>query len=224
MPTTMRCASRLRPSTKRTWTTSSPSALADVHLLQELGIDRVALFLQHIEREGDVDRGHLRAVEEARLRTQPETVVELVARHPHRLREQAVDRIRLVAVGRHQRVEGRRHAGRAVALPGVDIERVEGVEVLVAARSRDLQRQQAAGRRLRVHIGEIREVRRQGEIAEGRQAMGLDRVVGEGGKRAGDERRKRSARARLQRRPARQCYGHRIVRLMVRLHARFTAL
>ena len=213
MPMTMRCASRLRPSTKRTWTTSSPSAFADFHLLEELGIDRVALFLQHVEREGDVGRGYLRAVGEARLGTQPEPIVELVGRDAHRLREQPIDRIRLVAVGRHQRVEGRRHAGGAVALPGIDIERVEGVEVLVAACSGNLQRQQAAGRRLRVHIGEMREVRRQGDIAERRQAVGLDGVVGKRGERAGDERRERPSCAGLQRRSARQKDRHRIVRL-----------
>ena len=166
----------------------------------------------------------LRAIGEARLGTQPETVVELVGRDAHRLREQPIDRIRLVAVGGHQRVEGRRHPRRAVALPRIDIERVEGVEVLVAACSRNLQRQQAAGRRLRVHVGEMREVRRQGDIAERRQAVGLDGVVGKRGERSGDERRERPSCAGLQRRSARQYYRHRIVRLHVSCSARFTAL
>ena len=175
MPTTIRCASRLRPWTKRTCATSSPSRFGPLHLLQELGVDRMALFLQHIEREGDVGRRDLRAVEEARLGPQPEAIVELVGRNPHRLGEQAIDGIGLVAVGRHQRVESGRHAGRAVALPGVDVERVESVEVLVAARSGDLERQQAAGRRVRVDIGEMREVGRQSEVAERRKPVGFDR-------------------------------------------------
>ena len=181
-------------------------------LLQELGVDRVALLLQHVEREGDVGRRHPRAVEEARLRPQPEAIVELVGRNAHRLREQAIDRIRLVAVGGHQRVEGRAHAGRAVALPAVDVERVEGVEVLVAAGVGDLQRQEAAGRRLRVDIGEMREVGRQGEIAERREAVGLDRIVGERGERAREKRRERAAGARLQSRPAgERSVSHRII-------------
>ena len=74
-----------------------------------------------------------------------------------------------------------------------------------------------------VHVGEMREVGREGEIAERRQAMGLDGVVGKRGERATDERRQRPARAGLQRRPAGQCHGHRIVRLVARCFARCTA-
>ena len=192
-------------------------------LPQKLGVDRVALLLQHVERKGDIGRRDLRAVREARLGAQPEAVVELVGRDAHGLREQAVDGIGFVAIRGHQRVEGGRHAGRAVALPGVDVEGVEGVEVLVAARSGDLQRQQAACRRLRIDIGEMREVGRQSEIAERRQAMRLDGIVGERGKGARDERRQRAARAGFQRRPAGQAHGHRIVRLMARSHAVYRA-
>ena len=47
-------------------------------------------------------------------------------------------RIRLVAGAGHQRVEGGRHAGGAVASQHEDVERVEGVEVLVADRLPDL--------------------------------------------------------------------------------------
>ena len=223
MPTTIRCASRLRPWTKRTCDDVVAFRFGLLHLLQQLGVDRMALVLQHVERKGDVGRRHFRAVEEARLGTQPEAVVELVGRNPHRLREQAVDGIGFVAVGGHQRVEGGRHAGRAVALPRIDIERVEGVEVLVAARSGDLQRQQAAGRRVRVDVGEMREVRRQGEIAKRRQAMRLDRIVGKRRERAADERRQRPTRAGLQRRPAGQAHGHRIVRLVARSLAMYRA-
>ena len=194
-----------------------------LHLPQKLGVDRVALVLQDVERKGDIRCRDFRAVDEARLGTQSEAVVELVRRNPHRLREQAVDGIGFVAVGGHQRVESRRHAGRAVALPRIDVERVEGVEVLVAARSGDLQRQEAAGRRVRVDVGEMREVGRQGEVAKRRQAMRLDRTVGKRGKRAPDERRQRATRAGLQRRPAGQAHGHRIVRLVARSHAVYRA-
>ena len=186
------------------------------HLLQELGVDRVAFLFQHVEGKGDIGRSHVGAVDEARLRTQPEAVVQLVGEDAHGLREQTVDGIGFIAVCGHQRVEGGRHAGCAVALPSVDIERVEGVEVLVAARSGDLQRQQAAGRRLGIYVREMREVRRQGELAERRQAMRLDEIVGKRGERARNQRRQRATRAGLQRRPAGQCYSHRIVRLMAR--------
>ncbi len=199
-------------------------AFSLLHLSQKLGVDRVALLLQDIQREGDVGSRHFRAVEEARLGAQPEAVVELVAGDPNRLRQQAIDRVGFVAVGGHQRVEGRRHAGRAVAFPGVDIERVEGVEVLVAARSGDLKRQEAAGRRAGVDIGEMREVWRQREIAERRQAMRLDEILGKGGERAKSERRQRPAGAGLQRRPAGQAHGHGIVRLVAGYPAGFIRL
>ena len=169
----------------------------------------MALLFEHIEREGDVGRGHPRPVKEARLRAKAEPIVELVARNPHRLCKQPIDRIGLVAVGRHQRVEGRRHAGGAIALPAVDVEGVEGVEILVAARAGDLQRQEPADRRLRIYIGEIGEIGRQGEIAERRQAVGLDGILGECGERSREERRERPARARQQRGPAGESHRHR---------------
>src|SRR6185437_15939882 len=83
-----------------------------------------------------------------------------------------------------------------VPLPTVDVEGVERVEVLIAAGPGDLQREQAAGRRVRADIGEMRKVRRQGEIAERRQPMRLDRIVGERDKRAAKERCDRPASAR----------------------------
>ena len=178
-------------------------------LLQELGVDRMALLLQHIDREGDVGRGHPRPVEEARLRAKAEAIVELVGRHSNRLREQAIDRIGLVTVGGHQRVEGRRHAGGAVALPAIDVEGIERVEVLVAARAGDLQRQQAACRRLGVDVSKMRKIGRQSEIPERREAVGLDGIVGDRGERAGQKRGQRAARGRLQRRPAGKDYRHR---------------
>ena len=169
----------------------------------------MALLLQHIEREGDVSRRHPRPVEEARLRAKAEPVIELVGRNPNRSGEQAIDRIGLIAVGGHQRVEGRRHAGRAVALPTIDVEGVESVEVLVAAGAGDLQRQEAARRRLGVNVGKVRKIRRQGEISERGEAVGLDGIVGDGRGRAGEKRGQRAARARLQRRPAGEDYRHR---------------
>src|SRR6202044_1189427 len=47
-------------------------------LPQKLGVDRMALFFQHIERKGDISRRDLRTVQEARLGAEPKAVVELV--------------------------------------------------------------------------------------------------------------------------------------------------
>ena len=182
-------------------------------LAEELGVDRVALVLEDIERERDVGGGHARAVGKARLGPQAKAIVALVGGNAHRLCEQPVDRIRLVAVRRHQRVEGRRHAGRAIAFPAVDVERVEGVKRLVAARAGDLQREQTAGRRRGVHIGEMRKVRGQGEVAEGGEAVRLDRIVGERRERSRKEADERSACASLQHRSPRQGLHHRRIRL-----------
>ena len=93
----------------------------------------MALVLQHHEREGDVLRRQPRSVMEARFGPQP------VASASARPREVATLRATspYSASGssqraRHQRVEGQAHAGRAVALEHVDVQRVEGVEGLVA--------------------------------------------------------------------------------------------
>ena len=169
----------------------------------------MALLFQHVEREGDVGRGDLRPVEKSCFGPQPKPAIALVARNAHRLREQPIDRIGLVAVGGHQRVEGRAHAGRAVALPAVDVERVESFEVLVAAGSGDLKREEAPGRRLRVGVGEMREIRRQRQIAERRQAVRLDRIVVKRGERARKERRQPAAGTNLQSRPACESLQHR---------------
>ena len=184
MPTTMRCASRLRSLMKRTSATSSASALDAVDLAQQLRIGRVRLLLEDVQRKGDVGGGQPRAVGEARLRAQQEAVGQLVRGIAHRAREQAVDRIGLVAVAAHQGVERRRHARRAVALLGKNVQRVERVEVLVAARVGDLQRQQAALRRVGIDIGEALEIRRQREIAERGEAVRFDRVLGQRARRA----------------------------------------
>ena len=195
MPTTIRCASRAASFDKAHVDDVVAFRVCLLHLFEKLGVDRMALFLQHIQREGDVAGGHLRAVEEARLGSEAETVVELVGRDPDGLGEQTVDRIGLVAVGGHQGVEGGGHAGRAVALPGVDVEGVEGVEVLVAARAGDLQRQQAAGRRLRIDVGEMREVGRAGRDRRTTTGHG-SRSNRRQARRAGGRRAPRAWRAR----------------------------
>ena len=189
-----------------------------VDLDQQLRIGRVRLLLEHVERELDVRRRHLRAVGEARLGAQQEAVAELVGADADRARQQAVEGIRLVAVAAHQRVERRRHARRAVAALGEDVERVEGVEVLVARGRGDLQRQQAALRRVGIDIGEALEVGRQGEVAERRQAVGFDPVVGPRAP-AADDGQGGERRRTFQRAAPRDCRTH-AARFPVRLSTR----
>ena len=59
-------------------------------LLQQLGVDRMALVFQNVERKGDIGRGDLRSVEEPRLGPQAKAIVELVARNAHRLSQQPI--------------------------------------------------------------------------------------------------------------------------------------
>jgi hypothetical protein len=121
-----------------------------------------------------------------------EAIGQLVPGNPHLVGDQPVQGGRLVGGARHQRVEGRVHACRAIALEDEDVERVEGLEILVAAGVLDLQRQRAAPRRGGVHIGEMRKIGGQGEFAEGREPIGLGLALGrdapaspgEGGERA----------------------------------------
>ena len=65
-------------------------------------------------------RGQRRAVVEARLLAQEEAIGQLVGGDPDFFGDETVKRVRLVAVARHQRVEDRAHAGRAVTLQNID--------------------------------------------------------------------------------------------------------
>ncbi len=163
-------------------------------LFEQANIDRVSLGLENVERERDIRGGQFRSVGETRFGAEQKAIFEPVGRVAHGAREQTIDRIGLVAVAGHQRIETGGHAGGAVALARIDVERIEGVEVLIAASRADLHRQQAALRRGRVHIVEMLEVGRKSEIAKRRQAVGLDRVVGEAAQRRqrGDGERRRT--------------------------------
>ena len=101
------------------------------HLGQDGALRRMALLLQRHQREGDVARRERRSVVETRPAPQQEAVGELVGRDADAARQEAIERFRLVGTPTHQGVEGGVHAGRAIALEGVDVERVEGVEILV---------------------------------------------------------------------------------------------
>ena len=135
-------------------------------------VDRVTLGLQHIQREGDVPGGQLRAVMKARLRAQLEAIGQLVRADAHGLRHEAIERIGLVGAARHEAVEGGVDARRAIALEDIDVEGVEGLEILVAGGVLDLDDQRSTLGRPRVHIGEMLKVRRLLQLAEGGEPMG----------------------------------------------------
>ena len=139
---------------------------------------------------------------ESRLRPQQEPVNQLVGRNPHPARHEPVHRIRLVARAGHQAVVGRVHAGRAVALENENVERVESLEILVAGRVVDLDRQQPALGGLRIHIRKALEILRFGEFAEGGEPVRLDLAFLRPQRRWTDERAARESRAELQRRAA----------------------
>ena len=139
---------------------------------------RMRLFLQGGQREDYVFGAQRRPVRKTRLRTKQETICQLVRRKADGVSEQSIDRVGLVFVAAHQRIVGRQHARRAVALLRKDIERVEGLKILIARRRAHEQSQQAALGRVGIDIGQRLEIRRQRQIPESREPVRLDLVLG----------------------------------------------
>ncbi len=164
-------------------------------IAQRLADQRMAFLFQNIEREGDVVGGQPRAVVEFRLRADEELIGEAVGGAPHFLGGKAVHGVRLVAAAHHQRGEGQLHALRRVAFEDVAVERIEGEEILVELPVRPDLRKAAALRRVRIDVAEVLEVGRVGEIAERREAVRLDQVVGAGAQRSSRQRQKSRRRA-----------------------------
>ena len=149
---------------------------------QLLGDDRVALFLQRIERPRHVMRSERRAVVEFRLVAQRKTVGQAVIGDAHALRRQPIHGVGLVARAHHQRREGVVHAEGALALEDVGIERIEGEKRAVVAAARHGFRIDAAFGRGRIDVFEVRKICRVSEIAEGRHAVPLA-LLRDGGRR-----------------------------------------
>ncbi len=76
----------------------------------------MALRFEDVQREDDVMRRKRRSIVKAHLLAQEESISQLVGRDPDLFGDKAVKRVRFVAIARHQRVEDRAHAGRAVTL------------------------------------------------------------------------------------------------------------
>ena len=119
-----------------------------MEIAQRLADQRMALFLEHIEREGDIVGGQRRAVVEFGARPDEELIDQAVGRAAHFLRGKPVHGVRLVAGADHQRREGQLHALRGVALEDEAVERIEGEEILVVEAVRADLRKHAALRRV----------------------------------------------------------------------------
>ncbi|MET3893686.1 hypothetical protein ABIE41_004762 [Bosea sp. OAE506] len=179
-------------------------------LVQHQTVGGVPLALQQVHAEGDVAGADAAAVMEAGLRPQPEPVGQPVRRNRDALGQQAIERAWLVARARHQAVEAGIHAGRAVALQHEGVERVEGVEALVAAGALDLDGERAALRRLGVHVGKMRKIGGESEFAEGRETMRLDALRDRASSQARQHRAAREESSPFQNPPARHADRHRV--------------
>ena len=123
-------------------------------------------------------RGKRRAVVEFRFRPDEELIGQAVGRAANFCRGEAVHGVRLVAGADHQRGESQLHALRRIALEDEGVERIESEKILIVDLIRPDLREFAALRRVRIDVVEVRKIRRIAEIAEGRQAVRFDEVVG----------------------------------------------
>ena len=137
-----------------------------VHVLKILLVVWMALVLQNIQREGGIARRQLRSVMKPRFGTQQKAVGELVRRHPHGAGHKAIHGVRLICVASHQAVKNHADARRALAFQDVDIQRVKGLKILVAADGIDLQRNGSAFGCVWVDIGKTPEIRAKRQLAE----------------------------------------------------------
>ena len=142
-------------------------------LEQREAVRGMALLLEDVEAEDHVGRGHWRAIGEPGFGAHAEGDGAAVRGKLRRVRDEAVDGVRLVHVARHQGVEQQVKALGGITLQDEVVEAVEGI----ARRGAD-ERQAPALGGVGVDPVEVLEVRGNLEIAEGREAM--PRPVGGG--------------------------------------------
>src|SRR5262245_30183642 len=140
---------------------------------QQLLGDRMALFLEDFQREGDVVGGERATIVELDPGPQQKTIGEPVGRYLHRARSEAVQRVGFVLGARHQAREGELHTLRTIALKDEAVERIEGEKVLIEGPSCPDVGEQAALRGVWIDVIEMLEVGRIFEIAEGGNPMAL---------------------------------------------------
>src|SRR5215831_15390492 len=144
---------------------------------QQLLGDRMALFLEDFQREGDVVGGERATIVELDPGPQQKTISEPVGRYLHRARSEAVEGIRLVIGARHQAREGELHTLRTIALKDEAVERIEGEKVLIEGPGCPDMGKDSALRGFWIDVIEMLEVGRIFEIAEGRNPMALGVVA-----------------------------------------------
>ena len=127
-------------------------------------VERLAVLLQHLEREPHILGRQRVAVREAGAGIEVEGDGAPVLRHLDRAGDQAVERERLVGRAHHQALEhvARHHVRR-------DAEDDQGVEAVEGAL--EGERDSSALRRLRIGIGQVLETGREGRLAMHRDAM-----------------------------------------------------
>src|SRR6516164_1494621 len=140
---------------------------------QQLLGDRMALFLEDFQREGDVVGSERATIVERDPGPQQKTISEPVGRYLHRARSEAVQRVGLILGARHQAREGELHTLRTIALKDEAVERIEGEKVLIEGPSGPDVGEYAALRGVWIDVIEMLEVGRIFEIAEGRNPMAL---------------------------------------------------
>src|SRR5215813_9721928 len=140
---------------------------------QQLLGDRMALFLEDFQREGDVLGGERATIVELDPGPQQKTISEPVGRYLHRARSEAVQRVGFVLGACHQAREGELHTLRTIALKDEAVERIEGEKVLIEGSSCSDVGEHAALRGAWIDVIEMLEVGRIFEIAEGRYPMAL---------------------------------------------------
>src|SRR5262244_2051745 len=140
---------------------------------QQLLGDRMALFLENFQREGDVVGGERATIVELDPGPQQETISEPVGRYLHRARSEAVQRVGLILRARHQAREGELHTLRTIALKDEAVERIEGERVLIEGPSCPDVGEHAALRGVWIDVIEMLEFGRIFEIAESRYPMAL---------------------------------------------------
>ena len=107
----------------------------------------------------------------ARFGTKQETIGEFIGTHTHGFCDQTIKRVWLISRASHQRVESGINASRTIALEHIDVECVEGLEILIARCVLDLQHKRAAFGRLRIHISKVFEIGWLFQFTECREAM-----------------------------------------------------
>src|SRR6516164_2662055 len=133
----------------------------------------MSLFLEDLQREGDVVGGERATIVELDPGPQQKTIREPVGRYLHRACSEAVQRVGLILRARHQAREGELHTLRTIALKDEAVERIEGERVLIEGPSCPDVGEHAALRGVWIDVIEMLEVGRIFEIAESRYPMAL---------------------------------------------------